>query len=135
MKICKNCGFQTYDDSASVCDSCGAKLEKEEFKKPTTTYKPNGNQRSDDYYEGYRRAQSEYYNKSKRDTGGCGWMLLGIIVSPIIALVLYLVLKDDYPNRASDIGKGAIIGIVVSIVIVLFTQCAVIGLLGNGRYY
>lgn len=138
MKICKNCGFQTYDDSASVCDSCGAKLEKEEFKKPTATYKPNVNQRSDDYYEGYRRAQSEQYyqNKSRNDNGGCGWILLGFLISPILTLILYLIFKDDYPNRASDLGKGAIIGVVFCVIVILLTTCGSINILNQyTRYY
>ncbi len=147
MKVCENCGYQSLDDSATVCDSCGGKLKKEEYKNPKV-YQPERNNygynrydrtasQNNDYNEGYRQAQRDYhYNKSaSNDYGGCGWMLLGFLLSPLLALVLYLVFKDNYPNRARDIGKGAIIGVVFCVVVYLFVSCGLIALLSNNSHY
>ena len=133
MKVCKRCGCETIDDNAQICDECGGELIKIRYKNPPV-YKPEVskkeiNEEEDFQYLHYGN-NSNYYNQNYSyqsrpdDYGGIGWILLGLIVSPIVALILYLVLKQDYPNRASDIGKGAIIGILIYVVLFTFIFCS-----------
>ena len=162
MKVCKNCGKQTEDDNATICDTCGGNLTKEVYKNPPV-YKPTQNRKTNtqndfqqfDFEGGHRSSYNSrsnydnrsyydnrnsydsrnYYSYPRRDEGGLGWILLGLLLSPIVALAFYFLLKDDYPNRMRDIAKGAIIGIVVCIVLVAFVYCGAIALLANNSYY
>ena len=49
------------------------------------------------------------------DTGSAGWSLLGFFF-PLIGLILYLLWKTDQPRNSSAAGKGALIGVIVSVV-------------------
>lgn len=143
MKVCKNCGFQTTDDSATICDSCGGDLTKDVYKNPPV-YKSTKSSSRKSYAESEfkqfnfeKDAQNDngnYYRYPRYDEGGIGWILLGLLISPLLALILYLILKADYPNRASDIKKGAIIGIVVCVVILIFSSCWIDLLLSRYPY-
>jgi len=52
------------------------------------------------------------------DSRNAGWAVLGFLV-PILGLILYLIWKDDMPLRAKSVGKGALIGFVVSLVLIV----------------
>ena len=49
------------------------------------------------------------------DTGSAGWAVLGFFF-PLVGLILYLVWKDSKPLSAKQAGKGALIGVIVSVV-------------------
>lgn len=49
------------------------------------------------------------------DEGGMGWSVLGCCF-PLIGLILYLVWKDTKPNTAHDVGQGALISVILSVV-------------------
>ena len=50
------------------------------------------------------------------DTGSAGWAVLGFFF-PLVGLILYLVWKDSKPLSAKQAGKGALIGVIVSVVL------------------
>ena len=49
------------------------------------------------------------------DVGGFGWGLLGFCI-PFVGFILWLVWKDEKPNKAHSVCTGAWISIVVSVV-------------------
>ena len=51
-------------------------------------------------------------NEDKRSAGFC---ILSFII-PVLGLVLYLVWKDQYPNKAKGCGIAAIIGAVCAVI-------------------
>ena len=107
--ICKNCGSRV-PVGAQICPFCRLSTG---LPKLNT---PNG---EDDYV--------------RYDTGGFGWALLGFLVSPIIALILYLVMKNEFPAKASSIGKGAVTGIIVSVILIIIL--VVVAVSNADNYY
>lgn len=49
---------------------------------------------------------------------------------PILGLILYLVWKDTYPQKAHSCGKGAIIGVIVSVAVVILYFIIVVAAVG-----
>lgn len=49
-----------------------------------------------------------------------GWLILGLFF-PLVGFILWLVWKDDKPDRSKAAGKGALIGVIVSVAITLIT--------------
>lgn len=50
------------------------------------------------------------------DKPSMGFSVLGFLF-PLLGLILYLVWKDDKPLRAKSVGKGALTGFIVSVVV------------------
>jgi len=50
------------------------------------------------------------------DAPSTGFAILGFFF-PLIGLILYLVNKDNRPQKAKSAGKGALIGFIVSVVL------------------
>lgn len=50
----------------------------------------------------------------KNDAPSFGFALLGFLI-PIVGLILYLIWKNDTPLKAKSAGKGALIGVIVSV--------------------
>ncbi len=48
------------------------------------------------------------------DSGSAGWGVLGFLF-PLIGLILYILWKDTKPRSAHVAGKGALIGVIVSV--------------------
>lgn len=48
------------------------------------------------------------------DAPNAGFAVLGFFL-PLVGLILYLVWMDSYPLRAKSAGKGALIGVIVSV--------------------
>ena len=57
------------------------------------------------------------------------WRVLGFLI-PLLGLIMYLAWKDDQPLRAKSAGKGALVGLIVSIAlpIVLYVVTVIIAL-------
>lgn len=53
------------------------------------------------------------------DAPSAGFAVLCFFI-PLLGLILYLIWKDEYPLKAKSCGKGALIGVIVSVVITLF---------------
>lgn len=64
------------------------------------------------------------------DAPNTGFAALGFFF-PLVGLILYLVWKDDMPLRAYSVGKGALIGLVVSIIFSIIA-CYVVIAVGAG---
>jgi len=60
---------------------------------------------------------------SGTDDGGALWLIVGLLV-PIVGLILYLVWKEEKPRTASQAGKGALIGFVISIIFYIISFLA-----------
>ena len=55
------------------------------------------------------------------DNGGFGWGMLGFCI-PIVGFILWLVWKNEKPNRASAVCTGAWISIAISFVLNLLSM-------------
>lgn len=55
-------------------------------------------------------------NVREDDAPSTGFAVLGFFF-PLIGLILYLVWKDESPLKAKSVGKGALIGVIVSAVL------------------
>ncbi len=64
------------------------------------------------------------------DAPNTGFAALGFFF-PLAGLILYLVWKDDMPLRAYSVGKGALIGLAVSIIFPIIA-CYVVIAVGVG---
>ena len=89
---CSNCGT-AIAGGGSFCSKCGAQA--------------SGAQ-------GYSANATQY--GSIQDGKSLGFAVLGFFI-PLVGLILYLVWKKDIPLRASSAGKGAIIGVIVSVIL------------------
>lgn len=109
--FCRNCQAHI-DDNSLFCMHCGAPQ-----RDPDTTPPP--------YYNAPVQEKVDPINK-------IGGFILGLFTFPtgfltaIIALIFYVVYKPEQPKKASEIGKWALIGIAVSLVLtVIFAVLAV----------
>lgn len=67
-----------------------------------------------------------------QDTGSMGWGVLGFFL-PLVGLILFLVWQSERPNDAKMAGKGALIGVIVSVMCGIIIGCA--GIAGASYYY
>ena len=91
---CIYCGKEIDDDS-KFCPHCGKFVGKNE---------PGG--------APYSYGGNAY--RAPVDDANIGWGVLCFFL-PLVGLILYLVWKDEYPNRARMCGKGALIGVITSL--------------------
>lgn len=90
MKFCSHCGKEIMD-AAVICPHCGC-----------TT---NGNTIDNIVTE-------------PNDAPNMGFAILGFLI-PLAGLIIYLVCKDKTPLKAGSAGKGAIVGFITNIVLVV----------------
>lgn len=57
------------------------------------------------------------YTANKDDKRDFGWAFLAFILPPIVGFILYLVWKNKLPLRATSVGIGTLVGIIVPIVL------------------
>ncbi len=103
MKFCSHCGQQV-DDNAVVCVKCGCAI-------------------------GGSNIQTKNY--ASDDAPDTGFAVLGFFF-PIVGLILYLVKKDTYPQKAKSAGKGALAGFITGIVLSIIyaiVMAVVVGIL------
>lgn len=102
MKYCEYCGIQL-EDNDNFCFNCGAKCKKIVNNNNNCNYNytgPNNQINSDD--------RSIF-----------GYNLLSFAI-PIIGILLYVSWKQEYPVKAKNCFKWAIIGLITSIVLNMF---------------
>ena len=62
------------------------------------------------------------YNQNQmsnnENNGNFGWAVLGFFV-PIVGLILYILWKDNRKNDAKNAGIGALVGFILSVVLVV----------------
>lgn len=68
----------------------------------------------------------------EQNTSSMGWGVLGFFL-PLVGLILFLVWQNDRPNDAKMAGKGALIGVIVSVMCGIIIGCA--GIAGASYYY
>ena len=123
---CTKCG-KFLPDGTKFCTGCGAAVSNFaagaaagfEAGAQQQTNQQAFNQQP--YDQGYAQG---YYNAPPRtvpapdDAPSTGFGILGFFI-PLVGLILYLVWKDEYPRKAKSAGKGALIGFIVGIVMVI----------------
>lgn len=116
--FCPKCGSEVGANDA-FCRNCGAPLAPVEPKK-------NWSDRIDDALDGFfssgDRRPPEYPAPDKpvkQEEKPSGWWGALGFFAPTVGLVLYLVWNEEFPKRAKKIGKCAIAGFVVSLVVTL----------------
>ncbi len=58
------------------------------------------------------------------DSTSVGWWWLGFFF-PLVGFILWLVLTDSTPVRAKRVGMGALVGVIVSAVLVVLVYVAI----------
>lgn len=71
---------------------------------------------------------------SADDAPSTGFAILGFFF-PLIGLILYLVWHTTSPLKAKSCGKGALIGVIVSVAISIFYLVVIGALIGSMLYY
>lgn len=105
MKYCSKCGKEIKED-AVFCEYCGYKLTEEDDKGEID---PN-------------------------DAPSTGLAILCFLY-PIIGLILYLIWNESSPLKAKSCGKGALIGVIASVVVsVLSTIIYFIAIMALSSY-
>lgn len=67
------------------------------------------------------------------DAPNTGFAVIGFFI-PLVGLILYLVNKDTYPQKAKSAGKGALIGFVVSLVFSIIYGAIAGAMIGSMMY-
>ena len=68
---------------------------------------------------------------NKDDKKSFGFALLGFFI-PLVGLILWLCWKNDSPLKAKSAGKGALTGVIVSVVFYILWFALIIGLASSG---
>ena len=88
MKFCSKCGKECVDE-AVICTGCGCQFPPMVGGRPITAY-------------------------AHGDAPSVGFAILSFFI-PLLGLILWLIWKDQYPLKAKSCGKGALIGVIVSV--------------------
>lgn len=64
------------------------------------------------------------------DAPSTGLALLGFFF-PLIGLILYCVFKSDEPLKAHSAGKGALIGVIVYVILLVLIWVAYVAIIGS----
>jgi membrane-associated PAP2 superfamily phosphatase len=97
--ICKHCGNEVGE--GKFCRSCGAEIEE----KVETEEK------------GSPEVSSQVYSGGK---ASAGWAWIGVLV-PVLGLVLYFILRKNYPLVGKKLLIGFIIGFVLSFISLIYS--------------
>lgn len=92
-KFCYNCG-NALDEKSYICTKCGVVVGKNKVEKKVST---------------------------SNDNAGFGYGVLGFFF-PLVGLILYLCWKNEKPNTAKSVGKGALINVIVGVVIYIIAM-------------
>lgn len=103
--FCSKCGKEINPD-AVVCIYCGCSVQNTSTPAPAVV----------------------------NDAPSTGYAVLGFLI-PLVGLILYLVNKDTYPQKAKSAGKGALIGFIVGIVFSIIYGAIVGSMIGSMAYY
>lgn len=64
------------------------------------------------------------------DESSFGWAFLGFLI-PVVGLILYLVWKQDYPLKAKSAGKGALVGVIAGVVLMIIYGGLVVSVMSS----
>lgn len=102
MRFCTTCGKEIPEGS-TFCPSCGAAVGA-----------PNPVPRS----------------PAATDAPNTGMAVLGFFI-PIVGLILWICMKDETPLKAKSAGKGALIGFIVGLILVVLGVIAYVALIAS----
>lgn len=102
MRFCTKCGKELAE-GAVFCPECGAEVEMHAEESVAEAVVPASSQNT------YEKPQMPADGKS------FGFAFLGFCL-PLVGLILWLVWKDSTPLKAKSCGKGALVGVIVSVV-------------------
>jgi hypothetical protein len=68
------------------------------------------------------------------DAPNMGFAVLSFFI-PLVGLILYLTWKDKTPLKAKSCGKGALVGVIISVVGGIIATCASIAAIGAAASY
>ena len=108
---CSNCGKEINPD-AMFCSHCGYPTQNHARTQP--------NPINDFQFESFKKDEK---NKIL-------YFLLGFFL-PIVGLILYIVWRTDYPIRAENAGKGALISVIVSAVLFILYLIVILSVLSS----
>lgn len=139
--FCNQCGSEV-EPGATFCNNCGAAVENQQDVNSSAQGSYDAQSSSQGSYQqpaggGY---QQPYTTAPKpQDASSMGFAVLCFFF-PVVGLVLWLVWKNDYPLKAKSCGKGALIGVILSVVGWIIYAIAIIGLglistVGSSYYY
>ena len=131
--FCSKCG-SNIPDNAAFCPTCGAPVNRYSSQQggPDSSQMHGGSD-PQGYYPNYDSAYSVPTPAPVPDAPSFGFAVLGFFL-PLVGLILYLVWKDDTPLKAKSVGKGALIGFIVSVVLGLIVGI-VVPLVVFGSFY
>ena len=98
--FCPRCGIR-FPAGKRFCDQCGAELL--QVLQPDPQYTYNG---------------QPSYGVDPSDAPSGGFAALGFFV-PVVGLILYLVWRERLPRRARSAGKGALAGVITSVLLTI----------------
>jgi len=96
--FCPQCGAR-FSAEKKYCDQCGTELSVLVQPEATTSHPADSN---------------------VQDAPSGGFAVLGFFI-PLVGLILFLVWHDSYPLRAKSAGKGALAGVITSVVLAVLS--------------
>ena len=117
MKYCSHCG-NVADDETLYCTKCGCAIDGKKRKCKNEEYSGNSNHSKNSCDSNNQNSQYTV-NMSDKSINTL-LLLLGFFV-PIAGLILYIVYKDSDKKKSNAAGKGALIGVCVSIGLSIFS--------------
>lgn len=152
---CYKCGKQIEDNSV-ICPYCGTALSQrptqqtseDPFGRPENSSAGNNAQYGQNsgnapnygpnYYGGYNQGYNpnngyggEPVRYGKRpapdDARSVGWGFLCFLI-PILGLILFIVWKDEYPQRAKSCGIGALVSVILGVAITVLSYVIIIAM-------
>ncbi|MDR3216560.1 MAG: zinc ribbon domain-containing protein [Clostridiaceae bacterium] len=122
---CSRCGAENRGD-ARFCIHCSAPLTVVQQPNPQPYY---GERNGYNYPQGQQQPPPYYpppAPPAKKDESSVGYAILCFFY-PIVGLILYLVWKDERPLRAKSCGKGALTGVILSVLIGVISFIVMMG--------
>ena len=110
MKYCSHCG-NVADDEALYCTKCGCTIDGKNRKCENEEYNGNNNHNENNCDSN----QNSQYTVNMSDKSTNILLLLLSFFFPIVGLVLYIAYQNTDKEKANSAGKGALIGVCVSV--------------------
>ncbi|MDR1805481.1 MAG: zinc ribbon domain-containing protein [Clostridium sp.] len=125
---CPNCGSPV--EPGAFCTNCGAQAplqapEQQPYQQaPAQPYQQPG-------YQAYPQQTGGYANPADQPNGLLNF--LGCCI-PMAGLIMYLIMKDDTPNKAKAIGKWALIGLIANFVLSIIWVIVIVAMGGFAAF-
>lgn len=132
--FCKSCG-QQIDDHALACPQCGAATTAQTQAPPPPQYQQPAYQQPTYQQPNYQQNayQQPYQAAPVVDVPSGGMKLLSFCI-PIVGLILFITWKDQKPVSAKAMGKAALIGFILGMVLSIAYYIVVFVVIGAASY-